>query len=83
MDKLLVEVYLPVVLQSYDVQIPADMQLSQITILIANALGQLTDYLYALGETPLLCDYTSGNILNINMTPQMAGLYNGSKLMLI
>ncbi len=83
MKKLTVEVYLPAVLKSFDVRIPADMRLSQITPLISEALAQMSGALYSAGAVSLLCDYKSGEILNINMTAWDLGLRNGSRLMLI
>ncbi len=83
MKKLTVEVYLPAVLKSFDVRIPADMRLSQITPLISEALAQMSGALYSADAASLLCDYKSGEILNINMTAWDLGLRNGSRLMLI
>lgn len=42
MNKLTIEIYLPAVLQRFDVQVPADMKLSQITQLVSEALAQLS-----------------------------------------
>lgn len=83
MNRLTIEVYLPAALQSFDVRVPADMKLSQITQLISQALGQISGLLYSADTIPILCDLKSGNILNINMTAWNLGLRNGSKLMLI
>lgn len=83
MNKLILEVYLPAALKSCDVQVPADLQMSQITELTARALSQLVDGLYLSDGQALLCERDSGAILNINMTPAELGLRNGSRLMLI
>lgn len=83
MNKLTVEIYFPAVLQSFDVQIPADMKLSQITRLVSESLAQLSGSLYSADTFPILCDKKSGKILNINMTAWDLGLRNGSSLMLI
>lgn len=83
MTKLIVEVYLPAALRSFDVRIPADMRLFQITPLVSEALAQISGALYSPTAEPLLCDLESGEILNINMTAWNLGLRNGSRLMLI
>lgn len=83
MNKLTVEVYLPAVLKCFDVRIPADMRLSQITPLVSDALAQMSGALYSSDASPILCDLNSGEILNINMTAWNLGLRNGSRLMLI
>ena len=83
MSKLQIEIYLPAALRCFDVQIPADMKLGQITELTASALSQLSNSLYCVDSGPILCDRDSGQILNINMTAWELGLRNGSRLMLI
>lgn len=83
MSKIIVEVYLPAALQSYDIRIPTDMQLSQVTDLIAKALSQMSGFLYCADSSSLLCDCETGEILNINMSVWELGLKNGSRLMLI
>ena len=83
MTKIMVEVYLPSAQKSFDVQIPADTQLSQTKALIAHALSQMSNGLFSEKSESLLCDRATGKILNINMTAFELGLKNGSKLMLI
>ena len=83
MNRLNIEVYLPAMLKSFDVQIPADMKLSQITPLVSDALAQLSGELYSADTSPILCSLEDGNILNLNMTAWNLGLRNGSRLMLI
>lgn len=83
MRKLMVSVFLPAALQSYDLLIPAHMRLSQLTPLISGALSQVSSGQYADNSNSMLCDFESGNILNINMTAWESGMRNGSKLMLV
>ncbi len=83
MNRLLVDIYLPSAQKSYDVVIPADMALGQITALVSEALSQLSGSLYSADSSSILCDRESGAILNINMSPWKLGLRNGSRLMLI
>lgn len=52
MNKLTIEIYLPAVLQRFDVQVPADMKLSQITQLVSEALAQLSGSLYSADTFP-------------------------------
>ena len=83
MNRLTLEVYLPAVLKSFDIQVPADMKLAQIARLASEALAQMSGELYSADAAPMLCDLESGEILNINMTAWNLGLRNGSRLMLI
>lgn len=83
MTRILIDVYLPAAQKSYDILIPADMYLAQVTALVSEAISQLTESLYSADKASILCDRESGEILNINMTAWNLGLRNGSKLMLI
>lgn len=83
MNKIIVEVYLPAALRTYDVRIPADVQLFEVTSQVAQALSILSEGLYIATEDALLLERESGSILDINMTAWELGLQNGSRLMLI
>lgn len=83
MNKLLVEIYIPSALRTYDAKIPADVPLYQSVPLIGQACSRLSGGLYAADENTLLLQRDNGAILNINMTPVELGLCNGSRLMLI
>ena len=83
MSKILVEVYLPAALRSFDIRIPGELKLRQITPLVASAVAQMAWPLYSAGQQPVLCDRETGKILNVNMNPWQLGLKNGARLMLI
>ncbi len=83
MNKLLIELYLPAALRSYDVRLPAGIPLYQSLPLLGGAASRLTAGLYTAGADAALLDRESGRILNIDMTPRELGLRNGSRLMLI
>lgn len=83
MNRIILEVYLPVVLHTFDVQVPAGTKLTQVVRLTTEALGRLTGAFFYADDQALLCDRESGEILDINMTVWDAGLRNGSRLMLI
>ena len=83
MKKIMIDIYLPAALKNYDVMVPADMRISQVSDLVAKALSQISEYLYSSENAPVLCDRRTGEILNINMTVWEAGLRNGTQLMLI
>lgn len=83
MRKILVEVYLPAALKSYDILIPEEMKIAQAAGLIGGALEQLSGNLYCASSTPMLCDRETGEILGVDMTIGELDLYNGSRLMLI
>ena len=83
MNALTLEIYLPAALRSYEVRVPRQMQIAQLTPLVSRALSQLSGGLYADGQPALLCLRDSGEILHTGMTPEELGLRNGARLMLI
>jgi hypothetical protein len=83
MNKILVEVYLPALGKSFDAFIPIESKLSEVIMLLAKALSDLSNGSYIASEDAILCDIATGNIFNINLSASELGLKNGSKLMLI
>lgn len=83
MNKVLVEIFLPAANESFDVYIPLESQMSEVLILVASLLSDLTDGKYKATPNAVLCDAASGIIFNINMAISELGIKNGSKLMLI
>ncbi len=83
MNKVLVEIFLPAANESFDVYIPLESRMSEVLILVASLLSDLTDGKYKATPNAVLCDAASGIIFNINMAISELGIKNGSKLMLI
>lgn len=83
MDKVLIEVFIPVVNKSYDVFIPLASQMSEVLELFKKAVFDLTDEHFIPTNETTLCYRENGAIININMTVYELGICNGSKLMLI
>lgn len=83
MNKILVQVYIPAVDNSYDVFIPKDSKLHEIIELMCAVFEKLADGYFAIAKDTVLCDKHTGTILNINMSVSELGLRNGSKLILI
>lgn len=82
MNRILVEVYLPVALKSFDIWIPTAMRFSQATELVARALARISNGLYQANQA-VLCDFESGEMMNVNLTVAELGLQTGSKLLLM
>lgn len=83
MSKVLVEIYLPAADKKYDVFIPLDSAMSNVTVLVGTVLSDLSDGKFKMSEDSLLCDAESGLIYNINMSVADLGIKNGAKLILI
>ena len=80
--KITLDVYLPASGRCYEVVVESDTQLHQLTPLIAQAVERSAGELFH-ADDAILCDRQSGNIFDINMTPDGLGLKNGSAVMLI
>ena len=83
MNRITIEIYLPSAAKTFDVSIPIDMYLHQVTELAAKILTELSGGFYSADETSVLCDKNTGAFLNGNMMVWELELQNGSQLMLI
>ena len=83
MEKVLIEVYVPVINASYDVFVPETSPMSQVLELLKKAVTELSDGRFLSSAETALCYRENGAIININMSVCELGIKNGSKLMLI
>lgn len=83
LDKILVEVFLPAINQSYDVYIPIDSKFFEVEVLLMSAFAELSDGYLKTSREMVVCDRITGNQLDINKSAIELGLYNGARLMLI
>lgn len=83
MNRVLVNIYFPAVCRAFDVYLPREAEISQITDMLKPICGELTDNMFIPAEDTVLCDRKTGNILDVNATPNELCLINGSELMFI
>lgn len=83
MEKILVEVFVPVLENSYDIFIPVQSMMYDILDLIKKALTEMSGGRFKANEDTVICSRENGAILNINLSVVELELKNGSKLMLI
>ena len=83
MDKVLVEVYVPVLDRSYDIFIPLRSQMFEVLELIKKAVKEMSDGRFIANENTAICHRENGTIININLSVYELEIRNGSKLMLI
>ena len=82
-NKALVEISVPAASQKYDVYIPLESKMSEVTFMVASALSELSNGSYKATKDAILCDADTGIIFNINMEVAELGIRTGSRLMLI
>ena len=80
---MLVNVYIPILNKSYDIFIPTQSQLFEVTELIKHAVSELSEGQFIPSRDTVLASKKTGEILNINDTVFELKIGNGTKLMLI
>ena len=83
MNKILVEIMLPAAEQTWDVLLPPDSKLTDITKLLVKMFSDLADGKYKPVQINLLCDGETGHMLDMNRSPAELGIRNGDRLLLI
>lgn len=83
MDKILVEVYVPVLGTAWDMFIPQEVPMYEVLTMMKKAAADLSAGMFKADENTAVCHREDGTILNINLSVYELGLRNGSKLMLI
>ena len=82
-NKVLVEVFLPASGEKFDVFIPLDSQVGEVTMLMAKLLEDLSKGKFSANEATVLCDAHTGDIYDVNMFVAELNIKNGSQFMLI
>lgn len=83
MAKILTEIFIPAAKSTLDTYIPEEMKIADAIKLISKIATDLCGGYYIASNDTVLCDRTTSEILDINMSAYELGLKNGSKLMLI
>ena len=83
MDKVLVEVFVPLLNRSYDIFISLQSPMYEVLSLIKKAVSELSDGRFVANANTIICYRESGDIININLSVFELGICNGTKLMLI
>lgn len=83
MDKILVEIFVPVLNTALDVFLPLTSPMCEVLELVKKAVTDMSDGHFVATNETALCYREDGSIINVNMTVFELGIRNGSKLMLI
>ena len=82
MNELLIQVHAPAINATYDIIIPTNVRIYELTKLITNVVVSLSDGLF-LSQDVVLCDGDTGVIYNATLTVDEIGLRNGANLILV
>lgn len=83
MNKVLVEVMLPAAEKQFDVYIPLECSIGEITRMLEAAMSELSAGKFMAENNSVLCDATTGDILNPDNMAWELKIKNGSRLILI
>ncbi len=83
MEKVLIEVYVPAIEESYDIFVPLKCMVYELLILISDTISNVSSNRYIHNKDSMLCYREDGAILDINATAEEAGIKNGLQLLLI
>lgn len=83
MDKVLIEVYVPLLDRSFDMFVPLISPMYEVLALIKRAVTEMSDGRFMPDEGTALCHREDGTIININLSVYELDIRNGSRLMLI
>ena len=82
-NKILIEIYIPLIEKSYDIYIPISKTIGTIKKLPEKSLVELTEESYQPSTSTNLYNKETGLIYDINKKVYETDLENGSKLILI
>ncbi|HOZ89005.1 MAG TPA: hypothetical protein PK737_02100 [Bacilli bacterium] len=83
MNKVCIELIVPVMEAKYDVFIPVNKKIIDIIFLLNKAINELNDGYYPLSNKLSLIDASSGTIYDVNLTVKECKILNGAKIILV
>ena len=83
MEKVLVEVFVPVLERTFEIFIPLSSPMYEVLELMKRAVREMSDGSFVADKNTTVCYREDGTIVNINVSVYELGIRNGSKLMLI
>ena len=82
-NKILIELYIPLIEKNYDLYIPINKKIGTIKKLIEEGLIDLTDHDYIIKEGSNFYSKETGEVYDVNKAVRETDLKNGSRIVLI
>jgi hypothetical protein len=82
-NKILIELYVPLIEKNYDLYVPINKKIGTIKNLIEEGLVELTDNAYAIKPDTNLYSKETGQVYDVNQNVRDTDLVNGSRIILI
>ena len=83
MEKILVNIHIPATGGSFDIFVPHDIPIKELTPIIANGISDLSGGKYYISKHELLCLKDTSSLLNPQYTLQDYGIQDGTHLYMI
>lgn len=83
MSKILVEIAVPAAGVTRDVFIPYECRLCDVTELVKTVFAEEVAHGFRAVDDTVLCDAETGQVFDVNLTPEEIGLRNGARLLMI
>ena len=83
MDKIYVNIFVPALDQSFDIELPINLEMKYAIDNIQNAIKEITEDTYVVKKEIQLFDKSTGDLINMNNIVKYSGLKNGSSIMLV
>ncbi len=82
-NKILIELYIPLIEKNYDIYIPVNKKVGTIKELIEKALVEITDNAYIIKDSSNFYSKETGQIYDVNQTVRDTDIVNGSRIILV
>ena len=83
MEKLLINLFVPAVQESYDVFVPADLELHILTKVLSDSIPELDNNRYSVSGREMLIQCEPEQLLNPRKTLAEYGIRDGARLVLL
>jgi len=83
MNKVLIQVYVPVLEEKYEVFIPINRRLYKVMDIITETVRELSGGYFEPSETNQLYDKDTGQLYDLNILVKHSGIKNGSRVIII
>ena len=83
MDKIFVNVFVPSLDRSFNIELPINLEMSYVIEQIQKTICELSDGSYEIKQNVKLYDSSTGFLINPNNIVKFSGLKNGCRVMLI
>lgn len=81
--KLLINVSVPAIGEQYDILVPDNLRIRNVTLLIAETVVNLSNHMYVSSGAENLCSADKNILLRPNATLDKYGIKNGDHLVMI